>query len=456
MTSDKRVFSLAAVPDRELGDPGPQASCRPLCYGRRNTKPLPKGTSSERHRKNRRCTVLPWTPLGSNWTGSAHSRKHSPAMNSLARPMPASPQHDSLPWRARSSGVKARRSLIGPSVALRVGMNLVRLGSCRTRSRAVRKCICKRVQAGGRDRNSAFASRRHLPWRSEGRQFYGRARGTDRRKPSTIQLRWFSDASTDSCGAVERLHSAAAEITTSAPHLGHGREYGNPMPQPDSRHGASSMSMSIERPSKPLRSAALLMVAAPLLVGATAQQAAKGPDSQATRAPKRAAILQILEEAARSADDLKDPQAKASMFVAIPSAQARVGDHASRLMFPGRAVQAAVAVIDLSQRASALDQIAVAEVDSGDPAAARSTLRRAFETANIIRDDHRRNSTKMDLAVTHARAGDVDLALRLVAELPESSHYKSRALPIVLGGLNHAPPEVQPTGWSTNTPVRLL
>jgi tetratricopeptide (TPR) repeat protein len=57
---------------------------------------------------------------------------------------------------------------------------------------------------------------------------------------------------------------------------------------------------------------------------------------------------------------------------------------------------------------------------------------------NAIGDDHKRNNARMWIVRTFSGAGDLDTALRIVRDLPESGMYKSRALAYALGGLKRS------------------
>ena len=84
-----------------------------------------------------------------------------------------------------------------------------------------------------------------------------------------------------------------------------------------------------------------------------------------------AARLQVIEEAHKDADALKEPRSRAELYAAIATAQAKAGDQASARRSFERAIQAADAVEDLSSRAATLADVAEAQVESDDRTAAR-------------------------------------------------------------------------------------
>ncbi len=208
-----------------------------------------------------------------------------------------------------------------------------------------------------------------------------------------------------------------------------------------------SMQMKLSRNALALL-AVLLFVPA-LLIGAYARQAESKAEpkrkyAQQTEtkaqpktkpAPTRTAILQTLEEAAKSADALTDARSRAWLLLAVGSARAKAGEQASAKAAFQQAIQAADTIENLENRVYALEDIAVAQIDSNDRPAALATMRHAFEVAETIGDEDQRNSTRMYVVRTYAHAGDFDAAIRITRNLPESNNYKARALANVLEGL---------------------
>ncbi len=211
-----------------------------------------------------------------------------------------------------------------------------------------------------------------------------------------------------------------------------------------------AMSMKLSRNALALL-AVLLFVPA-LVIGANARQAASKAEPRTKSAQKaetkaepkttrvltRASILQTLQEAARSADDLKDARSKVRMLMALAAALAQAGEpELSRTTFQ-KAVQFADTCEDRSQRVYILEETASAQIDSSDEAAALATIRHATEVARTIDNEFLRNTALMWIVRTYARAGAVETALRMAGDLPESNAFKARALGNVLEGLKHA------------------
>ena len=125
--------------------------------------------------------------------------------------------------------------------------------------------------------------------------------------------------------------------------------------------------------------------------------------------------------------------------MAIATAQAKAGDHASARRSFERAIQAADAVEDLSSRAAILADVAEAQVEYDDRTAALATLRDASEVVEKIADEHRSNRSCAALARTLAHAGDLGAALRMVGGVPDGQYLpESQALAGVLEGLRRS------------------
>ncbi len=165
-----------------------------------------------------------------------------------------------------------------------------------------------------------------------------------------------------------------------------------------------------------------------------------GPSDKEKSDPdrSRAALLSLLDEARQSASALIDPRSRARMFQAIATAQAKAGDQpAARAIFQ-QAVQAADAIKDVSSRIYTLEDIAVAQMDSNDRDAGLATIRRAFEVTETIGNEYARNMARMWIVRTFARGGDLETALRIVRELPESNMIRAIGMGNALEGLKHS------------------
>jgi RNA polymerase sigma factor (sigma-70 family) len=179
-----------------------------------------------------------------------------------------------------------------------------------------------------------------------------------------------------------------------------------------------------------------------LAVKTSEQQPAPSDGSSKTKpdpARSRAELARLLEEARRSATDLSESRSRARMFLAIATAYAKAGDVPAARATIQEAVQVADTIEDLSNRVYILEDIAVIQVDSKDREAALATVQHVLEVINTIGDEHQRNSARMYIVRTFSRAGDLDTALRIVRELPES-FMKSRALAYALEGLRRDRP----------------
>ena len=183
---------------------------------------------------------------------------------------------------------------------------------------------------------------------------------------------------------------------------------------------------------------AVLFLVSAFLMGTFAQQVGTKAEPKTNQTPAHAAILQILQEAAARADDLKDARSKVRMLVAVAAARAQAGEQVSARASFKDTIQAADAIEDLSQRVYSLEEIAVAQIDSNDRPAALPTMHHAIEVAETIGDGHQRNTARMWIVRTYARSGDVDNALRVVEDLPESGDFKGRALASVFQGMRHS------------------
>ncbi len=104
----------------------------------------------------------------------------------------------------------------------------------------------------------------------------------------------------------------------------------------------------------------------------------------------------------------------------------------------GRSQSGRVAAVAMAESNLAARIRRILNIDSNDRRAGLATVRRAAEVAGTIADEHQRNNARMWMVRKFARGGDVDAALRMVGELPESSLYQARALADVLGCLKHS------------------
>ena len=188
-----------------------------------------------------------------------------------------------------------------------------------------------------------------------------------------------------------------------------------------------------------MRSVVAAALVVPAFFSATyGQQVGKEPGKKAEPKPgmSRAALLEVIEEADKDADALKDARSRAQMFAAIAMARARAGEQASARRSFERAIQAADAIEDLRSRVYTLDTIAAGQVDSNDRPAALATMRHAAAIVGTMDDEHQRNTARSWIVRTVARAGDLEAALRMAGEVPDGQYLlKSRALASVLEGL---------------------
>jgi len=197
-----------------------------------------------------------------------------------------------------------------------------------------------------------------------------------------------------------------------------------------------SMQMKLSR--NVLALVAVLFFVPALLIATYAQQAEQKAEPETKQSPTRASILQTLQEAVTSAPDLKDARSKARMFMAVAAARAQAGERESARSAFQKAVHAADAIEDLSQKVYALGEIAVAQIDSNEQAAALATIRHASELAETIGHEFLQNTARMWIVRTYARAGNVDAAIRMAGDLPESNGFRAQALANVLEGLEHS------------------
>jgi beta-lactamase regulating signal transducer with metallopeptidase domain/tetratricopeptide (TPR) repeat protein len=151
----------------------------------------------------------------------------------------------------------------------------------------------------------------------------------------------------------------------------------------------------------------------------------------------RASLLQVLEDAVRDADALKDARSRSRMFSAVATVRAKAGDQDAAQAAFRQAIQAADAIEDRSNRVYTLEDIAVAQIDGNDRAAALTTMRHASDVMETITDMFQRNSARSWIVRTFARAGDLDAAFRMVRDLPleNPSFLRARALANILEGL---------------------
>jgi RNA polymerase sigma factor (sigma-70 family) len=161
------------------------------------------------------------------------------------------------------------------------------------------------------------------------------------------------------------------------------------------------------------------------------------PEKKPAQAIPRASLVSLLDEARRSAADLKDARSKARMLLAVAMGYAKLKDAATASAVFQQAIQAAMAIDD-QQKAYTIEEIAAAQIDGQGREAALATMRRALELTERIPYLREHNSTRMYIVRTLARAGALDEALRIVRDLPPTGMYRSRALAYTLGGLKQS------------------
>ncbi len=107
--------------------------------------------------------------------------------------------------------------------------------------------------------------------------------------------------------------------------------------------------------------------------------ASNSPGKNPAQALPRASLVSLLDQARRSAADLKDARTQARMLLAVATAYSKLDDRTTARAVFQQAVQSAMA-IQGQNRIYTLEDIAAAQIDGDGRDAAVTTIRRAFGT----------------------------------------------------------------------------